>query len=390
MRFLTSPLTLASSLLLALAAPAAAAPSSSPMSDLAPRAGKIAPKVMVISMFTPEREVWIEPMQLVVNYTIPGLSPLFPYIACNKAHEVCIVTTGEAEINAASTIMAVTLSTKFDFTSTYWLVAGIAGINPYHGTLGTAAFARFSVQVGLEYELDARQMPSNWTTGYWALGSSQPGELPDTSDLYGTEVFELNTNLLQRAMIVTKHLTLNDSTTAAAYRKKFDYAPANLAPKVTQCDVLTSDVYFAGTLLAEGFGNYTDLVTKGKGTYCTTAQEDNATLEAMVRAHKAKLVDYSRIIVLRTASDFDRAPPGNVTAYDAFEAAQGGFEPAIENLVVVGKPLVEHIIKYWKSIYKAGVAPQSGGAGSFYGDNLGTIRSGPAQARRIRRGLMRR
>lgn len=160
------------------------------------------------------------------------------------------------------------------------------------------------------------------TSGYWSLGTSAPGELPATSDLYGTEVcgwkvaskeerradtlslqlFELNTNLLQRMLIVTKHLTLNDSTTAAAYRKKFDYAPANLPPKVTQCDVLTSDVYFAGTLLAESFGNLTETLTQGAGTYCTTAQEDNATLEAMVRAHKAKLVDYSRIIVLRTVS----------------------------------------------------------------------------------------
>jgi purine nucleoside permease len=51
-------------------------------------------------------------------------------------------------------------------------IVGIAGINPYQGTLGTAAFARFAVQVALQYELDARQMPSNWTTGYWALVGS--------------------------------------------------------------------------------------------------------------------------------------------------------------------------------------------------------------------------
>lgn len=78
------------------------------------------------------------------------------------------MTTGEAEINAAATsklpsglrsrrivkltfgvlqVMALTLSTTFDLTQSYFLVAGIAGINPYHGTLGTAAFARFSVQV---------------------------------------------------------------------------------------------------------------------------------------------------------------------------------------------------------------------------------------------------
>lgn len=84
---------------------------------------------------------------------------------------MCIVTTGEAEINAAATIMSMTLSTKFDLTSTYFLVAGIAGINPYHGTLGTAAFARFSVQVSLaanlaevelgDMEADSSRSPSH-------------------------------------------------------------------------------------------------------------------------------------------------------------------------------------------------------------------------------------
>lgn len=185
------------------------------------------------------------------------------------------------------------------------------------------------------------QIPGNWSTGYWALGTDAPGQLPAVTDLYGSELFELNTNLLNVAYNVTRHLTLNDSATAQAYRAKFDYAPADQAPTVIKGDSLCSDVYFAGTLLAESFGNLTELVTGGQGTYVMTAQEDNATLEALVRATKARLVDYSRVILLRTASDFDRAPPGNVTALAAFQAEQGGFGPAIENIVVVGKPLVE-------------------------------------------------
>lgn len=35
-------------------------------------------------------------------------------------------------------------------------------------------------------------------------------------------------------------------------------------------------------------------------------QEDNATLEALLRAAIYKLVDFARVIVMRTASDFDR------------------------------------------------------------------------------------
>ncbi|GAA5865029.1 hypothetical protein JCM8547_007687 [Rhodosporidiobolus lusitaniae] len=373
---------------LALVGAAVAAPTASPVvarNFVAERDyPTVSPKVMIISMFSPEREVWLEPLNLEVDYPFAGASPLFPYVSCNRVRTVCIATTGEAEINAASTVMALTLSSQFDFTQTYFLIAGIAGINPYMGTLGTAAFARFSVQSGLAYELDARQMPANWSTGYWALGTAAPGKLPDPSDLYGSEVFELNTNLLDRVLNITSGVQLNDSTTAMEYRKRFNFAPANEPPKVTYGDALCSDAYFAGTLLAGTWGNYTSLMTGGEGKYTTTAQEDNASLEAMVRAHKAGLVDYSRIILLRTASDFDRAPNTSVDAYTAFEAEQGGFAPAIQNLVLAGKPVVDDIIANWDSVYAAGIEPQAGLNGSYYGDDLGTIRTGAAQARRAR------
>lgn len=61
-----------------------------------------------------------------------------------------------------------------------------------------------------------------------------------------------------------------------------------------------------------------------------------------MRATKAGLADYGRIIVLRTASDIDRAPP-NVEEYDSFEADQGGFEPSIQNLFIVGHPIVKQV-----------------------------------------------
>ena len=69
-------------------------------------------------------------------------------------------------------------------------------------------------------------------------------------------------------------------------------------------------MYFSGTLLGEAFGNYLTLVTNGTGVYCTTAQEDNATLEALLRGALAKLLDFSRVIIMRTASDFDRPYAG--------------------------------------------------------------------------------
>lgn len=44
-------------------------------------------------------------------------------------------------------------------------IAGIAGINPHQGTLGSVAVSRFAIQVALQQELDAREKPENWTTG---------------------------------------------------------------------------------------------------------------------------------------------------------------------------------------------------------------------------------
>ena len=45
------------------------------------------------------------------------------------------------------------------------MIAGIAGINPKVATLGSVTFARYAVQVALQYEFDAREIPSNFTTG---------------------------------------------------------------------------------------------------------------------------------------------------------------------------------------------------------------------------------
>lgn len=67
--------------------------------------------------------------------------------------------TGEAEINAASSITALVHSPAFDLTSTYFLIAGIAGVNPKVATIGAVTFARYAVQVALQFEFDAREKP---------------------------------------------------------------------------------------------------------------------------------------------------------------------------------------------------------------------------------------
>jgi purine nucleoside permease len=260
------------------------------------------------------------------------------------------------------------------------LIAGIAGVNPNEGTLADVAFAKYAVQIGLQYEFDAREMPAGWNTGYSPLGSDHPEKYPTAT--YGTEVFELNTNLRDIAMGFTSGVKLNDSADSVAYRahynlntaaKKSDkFKEAIKKPSVRKGDVVTSDQYFSGTLLGESFVNTTRLFTNGSGTYCMTAQEDNATLEALLRGAARKVLDFSRIIVMRAAADFDRPYPGLPSYDNLFVVTQGAFNPSLLNLYIAGTPVVKGILKEWTTRFQAGIKPSN-----YVGDIFGTLGGKP-------------
>ncbi|KAJ6179979.1 hypothetical protein N7519_010440 [Penicillium mononematosum] len=323
--------------------------------------GAIAPKVFIVSMFAPEAEAWwnIPEFDLLAhNITIPGLSPLFPDVYCTENYDVCQLVTGEGEINAAATVTSVAFSPLFDLTQTYFFVAGIAGINPMKATTASATFARYAIQVALQYEIDLRELPSNFSTGYIAQGTEFPGQYP--TSIYGTEVFELNADLRTIAADFARKANLSDSATAQAYRARYKtpsgkYKAATLPPY--------------GNILGSVFENTTKVLTNGTGNYCATAQEDNATFEVLLRSSIHKLTDFSRIIVMRTASDFERPYPGAPATYNLFQSSeQGAFEPAIENLYVAGIKVVEGILDGWDATFAAGVK-----ANNYIGDIFGSL-----------------
>ncbi|KAI8957420.1 putative purine nucleoside permease [Daldinia sp. FL1419] len=345
--------------------------------------GKIAPKVVIVSMFTPEAEVWYSNSPnsyigdlLAQNISVPGLSPLFPYVHCNAQGSVCQLTMGESEINAATSATAFLFSSLFDLSKSYFLLAGIAGISPKLGTLGSVALSRFSVQVALQYELDAREMPDNFSTGYLPYGAYMPDEYPST--IYGTEVFEVNEYLRDVAAEFASTAQLADSADSATYRALYGaageiYTAAIGTPSVIKCDSATSDVYYSGTLLSEAFENTTKLFTnQSRTTYCVSAQEDSAVLNALMRAAVWKLVDFSRVILMRTGSDFDRPPP-SVSAYDHLRILdQNGFDIAVKNIFLAGIEILRGIITDWNSTFAAGIE-----ASNYVGDILGTLGGEP-------------
>lgn len=323
------------------------------------------PKVFVINMFSLEQAPFLEAYDFVHNITIPGLSPIYDTIYCTEGYELCELTTGEGEINAASTLTALTLSPLFDLSKTFFLVAGIAGISPLKGSIGDVSFARFAVQI-LEYELDARDLPEGWNTGYYTFGSDAPGEYP--GNIYGTEVFELNVNLRDRALELAQTVEIFPGTEGnAEWRATYDFAPANKTAQVIACDTLTSDTYWFGQLMDETFTNYTSLITNGTAEYCTTQQEDNATLEAMIRAAMYGLVDFSRIVVMRSASDFTYSTKfsGNETAHFFNDVYQGGISASLVNLVYASAPFISDVLENFET-YDNGTYAASNYIGDFF------------------------
>ena len=254
------------------------------------------------------------------------------------------------------------------------MVAGIAGVNPEVATISSVTFARYTVQVALQYEFSQFDIPTNFTSGYIPLGAHTPQQYP--TSIYGTEVFEFNQKLQNWAAKMAKKAKLADSHDARVYRAHYAaskaYALGAAPPAVYECDVACSDVYYSGKILSEAFGNFTTLITNGTGVYCTTAQEDNGTAEALLRAALYKLVDFSRVIVMRTASDFDRPYPGEAATTNLFWAEQGAFEPAVKNIYKAGIFVVQGILDEWDSMFKKGIKPSN-----YIGDIFGSLGGKP-------------
>lgn len=302
-------------------------------------------KVLIISMFGPEGKVWLDHLGPMESIKVPGLSPDYPEVHCTR-DGVCVLTTGMGHTNAAASMSALVYSKQFDLRKTYFIVSGIAGIDPAQGTLGSAAWARYLVDFGIQWELDAREIPPGWKSGYLGINTKSENEKPPLD--YRTEVFQLNEALLQKAYGLSRDVALTDSPQAAAYRAKYSSSPANQRPTVIQCDSLAGDTWFSGNAIGQRARDWTKLLTDGKGVYCTTQQEDNATFEVIKRAASAGLADTQRVAVLRAGSDFDRPPQGVSNVDNLLDyPSQGGFVPALNNLYLAGSPLVNAIVKDW-------------------------------------------
>lgn len=281
--------------------------------------------------------------------------PMSTHAAClDLAHRVLVTYTGLTADRAAASVMAMGLDARFDFRRAYWLIGGIAGIDPHDGSLGSAVWGRWVVNGDWAHEIDAREIPQDWNTGYLPFERSTPYAQPVGND-YG-KVYALNGALRDWAWGLTRNIRLDDDVKIAAQRAAYTGdAAAREAPKVMRGDNLSAGTFWHGKLLNDWANAWVKYWTRGDGEFVTTAVEDSGILEAIRFLDAGDKADFSRVMLLRTASNFSMQPPGLSAAASLARELDGygAMQPACEAHWRVGSAVVRELTANWAK-YRAG------------------------------------
>jgi purine nucleoside permease len=310
-------------------------------------------KVVVVTMFEigkdtgdapGEFQLWYERQKLDTRFAFAHHHDLF----MNRQTGVLAILTGVGTANSASAVMALGLDPRFDLSHAYWVVAGIAGVDPQQASLGSAAWAEYVVDGDLAHEIDAREIPKDWSTGYFPLNAKRPYD-PNARAGEG-QVFHLNANLVDWAYQLTRNVELADSPALQRARAPFKGFPnAQRPPFVLKGDNLDAMTFWHGKLLNEWAEQWVKYWTHGKGTFVTTAMEDTGTLLSLQYLGKTGKVNPERVLVLRTASDYSMPPPGVSPAQYLQHENEGysGLSASVEAAYRVGSPVVDELVRHW-------------------------------------------
>jgi purine nucleoside permease len=260
-------------------------------------------------------------------------------------------------VPASELIMALALDPRLDLSHTYWIINGISGIDPLRGSIGSAVWAANVVDGDAMREVAPADMPKNWPYGLFAIGTDAPNTLPKkNADAGGwggatlsyTMNYALNANLAQWAFEFSKqHATLEDTAALKSWRQKYTgYPAAQQPPQILLGATLASARYWHGKGRTQWARDWVSLWTGGKDAFVTTAMEQATYAGTLKRLAAQGLVDFNRVLMLRSASNYCMPPPGqSVTTTIGDESI--GTEAAFEAQYRAGSAVAHELLANW-------------------------------------------
>lgn len=321
----------------------------------APCAARLPVRVVIVTMFeigadtgdeAGEFQLWRERRHLDTRIAFPQSYHDLYY---DPRTGVLAMVTGVGSARSSSAAMALGLDPRFDLGQAYWLIAGIAGIDPADASIGSAAWARYSVDGDLAHEIDAREIPAGWKNGFFPLDAKGPEDGTRRSDPSGV-MFALNPGLRDWAYELTRGVTIPDDPGIAKERARYTGFPiAQRPPFVLKGDQLSAMTFWHGRFLTDWANGWVDEWTGGKGRFVTSAMEETGTLQALTYLNKAGRADWRRVMLLRTGSNYTMPPPG-ISAADYLKqenAGYSGMRVSVESLYVVGSKVIDTLLADW-------------------------------------------
>jgi purine nucleoside permease len=325
-------------------------------------AARIPIRVVIVTTFelgkdsgdTPgEFQYWVE--RLPLPQTLPfGVGQRA--LRYNPTKHVLGIVVGSGSINSSASVMALGLDPRFDLSKAYWIVAGIAGINPNSGSVGSAAWAEWVVDRDLTHEIDAREIPADWSTGLIPLTRSRPfQDPPPPPGIFSPNVYHLNAGLVDWAYRLTANVQLDDSADLQAIRAHYtDQPEAMRPPHVMKGDEVSANDWWLGALMNRAAEEWMAYWTDGKGKSVTTAMEDCGVIHSLQLLSQVNRVDEKRVLVLRTAANYS-APAKGQTAAELIASESSSdsathlsaFIPSLEAAYRVGSVVVESLSSDW-------------------------------------------
>ncbi len=317
---------------------------------LAPGVAMAAPipvKVVVLTMFEVGAETgdtagefqhWAERYPFTEQVKVPGIE--HP-VRVSKDGVVLVL----AGMNARSrqSVTALALDPRFDTSKAYWLIAGIAGVDPASGSIGSAAWARWVVDADAAHEMDDREAPADWPWGIYSLGTRKPGAKGSAAGA-SNMAWKLDSGLVNWAYGLTRTTPLDDNPKLQAARANYAVAAAKQPPGVYLGDAIGTARFWHGAQRTAWARDWVKVWTNGEGQFAMSDCEDHQVMDALDLLGPSGRVDRRRVLVLRTASNYSAAAPGSDPVFDF---APGGLEAGVEAAYRVGSVVVKALVAGW-------------------------------------------